>query len=389
MSEYDVVIVGGAAMGSATAYYLGLLDPSLSVAVVEMDSSYEFSSTLRSEGNLRVQFNLEENIRMSMFTMRLLDSFADDMEIDGWRPDPAPRRQGNLFLIDDAGVGLAQAGLDLQVALGCDVEWLEPNDIAIRWPALRAQGIVGATFGPADGFIDPSAVLHGLRRNAIKLGAHYIEAQVTAIDTDGDRVAGVTLADGSRLSSAAVVNCAGGWSKALAATAGIHIPVEPVMRKVYLVDSQLVASQLPNVFLPSGVYAIPEGDSSFEMGWSRPSDPVGFDFTFSRAGFEESIWPELVATLPAFDELAVTGGWRGLYAMNTLDNNAILGEWPTLGAYFNASGFSGHGFQHTPAMGRYLAELITDSPISLDLSRLGPQRIIDGIPLSENAGRII
>ncbi|NND03913.1 MAG: FAD-dependent oxidoreductase, partial [Acidimicrobiia bacterium] len=177
MSTYDVIIVGGGAMGSATAYYLGLIDPSLTVAVIEKDPTYEFSSTLRSEGNLRIQFNLEENIRMSQFAMSLMETFPDDFEVDGWRPDPAPRRQGNLFLVDEATVDAAKTGLELQLSLGCAVEWLDAREIARRWPDLVTTGVVGATFGSADGMIDPSAVLHALRRNAVKLGAEYRTAE--------------------------------------------------------------------------------------------------------------------------------------------------------------------------------------------------------------------
>jgi len=389
MPSYDVVIVGGSAMGSAAAYYLGLLDPSLSVAVIEKDPTYEFSSTLRSEGNLRTQFNLEENIRMSQYTMSLLSSFADDMEIDGWRPDPAPRRQGNLFLVDEANAEAAKAGLELQLSLGCAVEWLDVAAIFDRWPILVTDGIVGATFGSSDGLVDQSAVLHGMRRNAIRLGADYLTSEVAGIDVHNGSVSGVRLTSGVTLGAGVVVNCAGGWAAQLAATAGVELPVEPVMRSVYLVNAPFAASGLPGVFLPNGVYALPEGSNSFEMGWSRPTDPIGFDFTFSRVGFEEQIWPELIAVLPQFDQLSVTGGWCGIYAVNTQDSNAILGEWPTLAGYFNANGFSGHGFQHTPAMGRYLAELITGAPVTIDLSRLGPQRILDGEPLHELAGRII
>ncbi len=133
MAGYDVVIVGGGAMGSAAAYYLKSLAGDVSVAVVEKDPSYEYCSTLRSDGNLRIQFNLEENIRMSQYTLELLESFADDMEIDGWRPDPAPKRQGNLFLAEDDEARVhAEAGMAAQRALGCDVEWLDGATIAER-----------------------------------------------------------------------------------------------------------------------------------------------------------------------------------------------------------------------------------------------------------------
>jgi len=389
MDAYDAAIVGGAATGSATAFYLSQFEPNMRIAVVEMDPAYEFCSTLRSDGNLRVQFNLEENIRMSLFTLQLLESFEDDMAVGGWRPDPAPRHQGNLFLANEAGVAAAQAGVETQRALGCEVKWLEPDEIARRWPAYRASGIAGATFGPRDGSIDPHAVMHAFRRRAASRGVDYLAAEATAIETASGAVAGLRLADGTMVETPVIVNCAGGWAAGLARTAGVELPVEPVMRTVYTVETEIDVAGLPSVFTPAGSYALPEGGGTFAVARSLPTDPVGFDFRFSRSGFEESVWPDLAATLPAFERLIVSGGWTGIYAVNILDGNAILGEWPALPGFYIATGFSGHGFQHTPAMGRYLAELITGQSPSIDLSRLGPERVLTGSRVHENAGRII
>lgn len=392
MASHDVVVIGGSAMGSATAYHLGLLAPDLDVAVVEKEPSYEHCSTLRSDGNLRVQFNLEENVRMSLHTFDLLDTFSEDMSIDGWRPEPAHRPQGNLFLSDAAGLEAAHAGIELQRSLGCEVQWLDPDEIAARWPSYAIAGdvdVVGGVFGPRDGPIDPTAVLEGLRRNAERLGATYLADEVTEVTTDGGRATGVRLAEGGRLDAGAVVVCAGGWSTRLVATAGVEIPVEPVMRTVHVVETPIEVDALPSIFLPTGLYVLPEGTRTSQIAWSTDDDPVGFDFTYHRRGFQEVVWPELLRVLPAFDAARVVGGWCGIYAVNTLDHNAILGAWPALEGLWLATGFSGHGFQHTPAMGRHLAELLTDVEPTLDLSRLAPQRIIDGTPVREHAGRII
>jgi len=386
---YDVVIVGGGVMGSATAYYLRRLDPAVSVALVEKDPTYEHCSTLRSDGNVRVQFNLEENIRMSLFAMEVLETFSDDMELEGWRPDPAMRKQGNLFLADAPGEDAARAGMGSQLRLGGNVEWLTADEIAQRYPAFETTGVVGGTLGPDDGSVDPNAVLHGYRRNAARLGAHYIVATAEAIEVTGGRVSGVRMASGDVLSTGVAVNAAGGWAGQLAGSAGIVLPVQPVMRTVYTIETEFSTNGLPSIFLPSGLYVIPEGDNHFVVAWSRPGDPVGFDFTFSRTAFNEVVWPEIVAVLPNWDRISVTGGWTGIYAVNTLDGNAILGEWPEVAGCYLANGFSGHGFQHSPAVGRHMAELILGLTPSLDLTRLGPQRVVDGTPLYEHAGRII
>ncbi len=390
LNRYDVVIVGGAAMGSATAYYLQRLDPSLSVVVLERDMSFERASTTLSAANVRVQFNLEENIRISQYALEVLDTFADDMALGGFRPEVSARHHGNLFLTLEEHKADAMAGLETQKALGCDVSWLDGAEVERRWPVFAGHGCAGATFGPRDGSVDPSAVLSGYRRNAAARGVEYVEADVDSLLRDEDRIRGVQLVGGEVVEAPVVLNCAGAWSPALLEAIGVAIPVLPMMRNIFVVETPLQwEGTIPSVFLPSGVYLLPEHDGSFLAGWSQPDDPVGFDFVFRRARFYDLIWPELVEGLPAFDRLEVAGGWAGLYAVNTFDGNAIVGEWPEVHGLHVCTGFSGHGFQQCHAVGRYLAELVLGRDHALDLTRLGPRRIIDGEPLREHSGRII
>lgn len=386
---FDVVIVGGAVMGAATAYYLKTLEPAVRVVVVERDPSYRRASTVLSDGNIRVQFNLEENIRMSQFALRELDDFSDRMAVGDWRPDPAARHQGNLFLTDLGGRDAAEAGLTRQRALGCDVEWLEAEAIHDRYPAYRGEGYEAGTLGPLDGSVDPTAVLNGYVRKSASLGAEFMTAEAERIIVVDGGVAGVTSRDGERVAATVVVNAAGAWCAPLAATAGARVPVVPVVRSVYVVDTRVETAGLPSIFLPSGLYLIPEAGRRFLVGWSQPDDPVGYDFTFARERFYERVWPELGTSLPAFEALHLVGGWAGLYEVNTLDGNAIVGEWPEVRGLYLANGFSGHGFQQCHAVGRHLAESILGRPPSIDLTRFGPQRVIDGTPVPEHAGRII
>jgi FAD-dependent oxidoreductase domain-containing protein 1 len=378
-------------MGWATAYHLLRLEPDMEVVVLERDPSLRYSSSLLSDGNVRIQFNLEENIAISRFAMQTLETFSDDFSLGEFVPDPQMRKQGNLFLVDEAGRDAAVLGLATQQAMGCDSEWLDKSVVEARFPALVSDGLVGGTYGPNDGSVDPNAVIEGYRRNAIAEGARATAADVISVTARHDRVTGVALADGSSLDSALVVVCAGAWSPSLLETAGVAIPVEPVMRTVYVVAGDVVGGDsLPSVFLPSGVYVLPENDGTYLIAWSTDDDPVGFDFTPApRSRFYEVIWPELASSLPAFDRLEVIRSWAGLYAQNRLDANAIIGEWPGIKGLFQATGFSGHGFQQCHAVGRHLAELIAEREPSLDLSRLGPQRILDNQPLLEHAGRII
>ncbi|HKY46771.1 MAG TPA: FAD-binding oxidoreductase [Acidimicrobiia bacterium] len=386
---YDVVIVGGGVMGAATAYYLKDLEPSVRVAVVERDPSYRQSSTVLSDGNVRIQFNLEENIRMSQFGLEALRDFGERMAVGDWKPEPAARHQGNLFLSDEAHRHEAEIGLQRQRSLGCIVDWLDAAEIYRRFPPYDGAGYAGGTLGPLDGSVDPTAVLTGYVRKSASLGVEYLIAEAVAFTRAGSAITGVNLADRSHLAASVVVNATGAWCAPLAATVQVDLPVLPVMRTVYTVETSIDNAGLPSVFLPSGLYVIPEAGGRFLVGWSQPDDPVGFDFTFSRGKFYELIWPELGTQLPAFEALNLAGGWAGLYEVNTLDGNAILGQWPGLDGLYLANGFSGHGFQHAHAVGRHIAELILGRPASLDLSRFGPQRIIDREPIFEYAGRLI
>ncbi len=376
-------------MGCATAYYLLLAEPSLDIAVVEPDPTYARASTTLSDGNVRIQFNLIENIQMSQFTMEVEATFGNDMEVGGSRPEVAARHQGNLFMVDATIRDVALQGMTLQQTLGCRVSWLDHDEVTSRYPAFRSPLLVGGTLGEDDGSVDPSAVLHGYRRKIGAMGAHFVETRVERISRKHGHITGVVLETGDQLTAPVVVNSAGAWAASVAATAGVDLPIEPVMRNVFVVDTKIDTEALPSVFVPSGLYLIPEHGTTFLMAWSLPDDPVGYDFVVHRQRFYDRIWPELARYFPAFDALEVTGGWAGLYAVNTLDGNAILGEWPELAGLYLANGFSGHGFQHCHAAGRHLAEEILDLPRSLDLSRLGAQRILDGTPLYEHAGRII
>lgn len=376
-------------MGSSAAYHLLAADPTLSVAVLERDPTYRFASTALTDGNVRIQFNLEENIRISRYTLQVLETFADEMETAAFRPEPAPRREGNLFLVDEAGREAAMSGLATQRSLGCRVEWLDADAIAAAFPALTTAGLVGGTFGPDDGRVDANAMLRGYRLKAIALGAEYLTIEAMTIMTASGRVTGVTT-QSDTIGAGAVLVAAGAWTPGLLAPLGIDLPVIPVMRTVYVVGSTVATAGLPSWFLPSGAYALPEGARTWAMAWSRDTDPIGFDFTpAGHERFEDVVWPELVEHVPAFDALRVESSWAGLYDVNTLDGNAIVGEWPGIAGLHVAVGFSGHGFQQAPAVGRYLAEEIRGASHALDLWRFGPQRVIDGVPLLEHAGRII
>lgn len=386
----DVLIVGGAATGWATAHHLNRLDPSLRVIVIEQDPTLARSSTMLSESNVRIQFNLDENIAMSKYGMECIDEFGTLLEIDGERPHVGRRKQGNLFLVDEGGRDSAMAGLENQRRFGGNVEWLEIEEVARRFPVATSENFIGATFGADDGPVDANDVVSAYRRRAIHGGVQRLTGRVDSLVTKENTIHGVVI-DGGIIEGDAVVVAAGAWSPGLLATVGVTVPVEPVMRTIYVVEGSFTEKgPFPSIFLPSGAYIFPELGPAVLMAWSTDDDPVGFDFTPApRSHFYEVIWPEIASNLPAFDSLQVARSWAGLYAQNRLDANAIVGEWPGITDLYLATGFSGHGYQHCHAMGRHLAELATGNVPSIDLSRFGPERILTGDAYPENPGRII
>jgi len=192
------------------------------------------------------------------------------------------------------------------------------------------------------------------------------------------------LESGEDLLAPVVVNCAGAWAAELARSVGVDLPVAPVKRQAFVVETpEPFGRPLPLTVFPSGLYFRSEAPGLLLVGKSLDDDPEGYSFSWQESRFTDLLWPELARWAPAFDRLRLVRGWAGLYAVNTLDGNAILGEWPALKGLFHANGFSGHGLQQAPAVGRYLAEIILGTEPTLDLSALGAERIVEGRLLAE------
>lgn len=381
---YDMIIAGGGIMGASTAYHLMKAEPRLRLAVVERDPSYSRSSTPLSVGNIRVQFSLRQNILISLYTLEVLDRFEEEMAVEDEAPAVLFRPEGNLFLVDPDGEETARKAYALQRGLRCDVEWWAPAAIRDRYPLYRPAGYVGATFGARDGHLDPYGFLMAYRRKARAMGASWITGCVREILIRQGRVRGVALDGGRNLTAPVVVNCTGAWAAETVRSAGVQLPIVPVKRQVYsLKPAVQPAGALPLTVLPSGLYFRSETGGLIVLGKSMADDPKGMDFSWDKERFVERLWPELVRFVPAFERLKVMRGWAGLYAVNRLDSNAVLGPWPELEGLYLANGFSGHGLQQAPAVGRYLSERILSRPVTLDLSVFSPNRILENRPLSE------
>jgi FAD-dependent oxidoreductase domain-containing protein 1 len=381
---YDVIIVGGGIMGCSTAYYLVSGDDRLNIAVIEPDPTYTLASTTLSMANVRIQFSLKENIQISQYAGKIFETFADDMAVDGIKPGIDYKREGNLFLIDNQDREAAGDVLALQKSLGCQVEWWSIETIKQHFPLYEPIGLAGGTFGPNDGHLDPYSLLMGYKNKARTLGVTFITDKVLEITRNSRGVSGVMLAANKRLEAEIVINCAGAWAAAIARTAGVNLPVRPRKRQVFVLDAAVKPGKpLPLTILPSGLYFRTDTGGQILLGKSMEEDPAEFEFTWHQERFPDHLWPELVTIVPGFDRLKLVRGWAGLYAENTFDGNAILGEWPECRGFYLANGFSGHGLQQAPAVGRYLSELILQRKPTLDLSIFTPQRIFANKPISE------
>jgi FAD-dependent oxidoreductase domain-containing protein 1 len=388
MDHYDVVIVGGAAVGSAAAYFLAA-QPQFDgrLLVLEQDFSYQRCATTLSVASVRHQFSTPENIRMSMFGSEFIARLGEQLAVDGEAPDVGWHEGGYLFLASPSGVDTLRANHRTQRELGARVQLLDPQALQRRFPWLHCADLAGASLGlRGEGWLDAYALMMALRRKAISLGAEYRQARVTGLQRSGHRLHAVSLADGTRIGCGTLINAAGSGAAALARSAGIHLPVQARKRCVFHVRSPALTPGCPLVIDPSGVYFRPEG-SGWLCGVAPPedADPPSEDFEVQHGLFDELLWPVLAARVPGFEALRVQRAWAGHYDVNLLDHNMILGAHPDIDNLLFANGFSGHGLQHSPAVGRALSELVLLGGYrSLDLSRLGWARVLRGEPLRES-----
>ncbi|MGO8920746.1 MAG: NAD(P)/FAD-dependent oxidoreductase [Stellaceae bacterium] len=388
--QCDVAIIGGGVIGSAIACRLAR-EPGFqgSIAVLERDPSYAQAASALSVSAIRQQFSSPINIALSLYGIAFLREAARHLAVEGEAPPALGLNEaGYLFLADAAGRPRLEAAHALQQRLGADIALLSPAALAARFPWLDTEGVAAGTLGlSGEGWFDGYALLQAFRRKARAQGVAYRRAEVVGIERAGRRVAALRLADGARLACGLAVIAAGPGSGSVAALAGIELPVEPRKRSVFVFACRAALPGCPLLIDPGGVYVRPEGDR-FLAGVSPPPerDPPAGDFALDHALFDEVIWPALARRVPGFAELKLTGGWAGHYDFNRFDQNGLVGPHPALDNLLCATGFSGHGLQQAPAVGRGVAELIAYGAYrSLDLSPLALTRLAENRPLRELA----
>jgi sarcosine oxidase len=384
----DVVIVGGAIIGASIATFLAMRpDFDGRIVVVERDPTFRTSSTTLSAASIRLQFSTPLNIEISRFGVELVKHPDRYLAVDGEVPELDFVENGYLFLATEAGLATLEHNHAIQRGLDVPVVLLSPDDLRRRFPWMNVGDLAAASLGLQDeGWFDAHALLQGFRRRARSLGVVERIGEVVAIERDGDRVSAVRLTDGSRIAADWVVNAAGPRAADVARMVEVELPVRPRKRLVFHLDAPVRLGAAPLTIDPSGIYFRPEGPSyiaGFSPREGEP-DPDTLDLGTDLAPFESFVWPALAHRAPGFDQVRLLDSWAGHYEVNTLDHNAIVGPHPKLTNLLFANGFSGHGLQQAPAVGRGLAEWICNGRYqTLDLAPLGYERIERHQPIRE------
>ena len=385
MKSFDIVIVGGAIVGSSVAWALREEGFAGSIAVIERDPQFASAATTLSCASNRQQFSIPENIRLSQYTLclfrRLKDEFGSDAEI-GFH------ERGYLILAGPEGLPILKANHAVQMKQGADIVLEDAEALKRRFPWMSGEGITAGAYGlSGEGWFDAHAYLQLFRKALRTRDVTLLAGQATAIGRAGDRVTSVTLDTGENLAAGIVINAAGTNAGRVAELAGIELPVEPRKRSVFVFDARERIADMPLLVDPSGIYVRPEGSVYITGGaepeeTDGPADPDDFEPDWNL--FEETIWPVLAARIPACEAIKATRAWAGHYDYNTLDQNAVIGRHPQLANFIFANGFSGHGLQQAPAVGRAVAELIVHGGYrTIDCSVFGYKRIAEGRPYRE------
>ena len=392
-NSYDVVIVGGAMLGSSVAWFTATNpDFNGSILVVEKDPTYEFTSTVHTNSCMRQQFSNEVNIRVSQFAADFVKNFREYMGGDERVPHPILQSYGYMYLADNAEFAATlKKGQEIQAKLGAGTKHMTAEEIKADYQFYNLDDILVGNHNLIDeGYFDGNTLFDWWKRSARERGVEYLTNEVVAMtkSSDGSKVESVTLASGEVVTCGTVVNCSGPRAALTAAMAGVDIPVEPRKRYTFIFDAETPLDRdLPLTIDPSGVHMRSEG-TYYLAGCPPDDDPaVDFDdFVQDHSIWEEKVWPVLATRIPAFERIKLINSWAGHYAYNTFDQNAIVGPHTKVTNFIFVNGFSGHGFQQSPAMGRGVSELLTYGEYrTLDLSAFGYERIEKGEKFPEKA----
>jgi glycine/D-amino acid oxidase-like deaminating enzyme len=391
-TSYDVVIIGGAIMGSSTAWFLSdNPDFTGSVLVVEKDPSYEFSSTAHTNSCMRQQFSNTLNVQISQFAADFVKNLRRHMGGDVRVPELDIQNYGYLYLADtEKFAQTLRENQQVQLDAGAETKLLSADEIAARYPFYNVDDIVLGSINTKDeGYWDGGAVFDWFRRSARERGVEYVQGEVVAMACENAKVTSVTLASGDVVSCGQVVNASGPRAARTSEMAGIPMPVEPRKRFTWIFSAETPLDiELPLTIDPTGVHFRQDGPETYLAGCPADPDPaVAYDdFHIDHNRWQDHVWPIIATRIPKFEAIKVVTEWAGHYAFNTFDQNAILGAHPEVSNFVFQNGFSGHGLQQSPAMGRATAEWLTYGEFrTLDMAPFTFERVLNNDPIVEKA----
>ena len=391
--NYDVIIVGGAMYGASVSWFLAdNPDFDGSILVVERDPTYTACSTVHTNSCIRQQFSREINVRISQFGAAFVKNLRHYMGGDERVPNLPIQSYGYLYLSDNAAFStVLKESQQVQEACGAGTKILTAEEIKRDYPFYNVDDIVSGSHNQIDeGYFDGGTLFDWWRRSGKEKGVEFVGNEVISMqkNTAGTRVESVTLKSGEVVSCGTVVNASGPKAVLTSRMAGIELPVEPRKRHTFIFDAeQPLDRDLPLTIDPTGVHM--RTDGQYYLAGCAPDEDLAVDYDDyepDHSIWQEKVWPIIANRIPQFEAIKLVNSWVGHYAFNTLDQNAILGPHSVVENFIFVNGFSGHGLQQSPAMGRGIAELITYGDYrSLDLSPFRFDRIERNEPFNEKA----
>jgi glycine/D-amino acid oxidase-like deaminating enzyme len=391
--NYDVVIVGGAMYGSSVSWFLAdNPDFDGSILVVERDPTYTACSTVHTNSCIRQQFSREINVRISQFGAAFVKNLRNYMGGDQRVPNLAIQSYGYLYLSDNEAFStVLKESQQVQEACGAGTKILTAEEIKRDYPFYNVDDIVSGSHNRIDeGYFDGGTLFDWWRRSGKEKGVEFVGNEVVSMqkNTAGTRVESVTLKSGEVVSCGTIVNASGPRAVLTSRMAGIELPVEPRKRHTFIFAAeQPLDRDLPLTIDPTGVHM--RTDGQYYLAGCAPDEDLAVDYDDyepDHSIWQEKVWPIIANRIPQFEAIKLVNSWVGHYAFNTLDQNAILGPHSVVENFIFVNGFSGHGLQQSPAMGRGIAELITYGDYrSLDLSPFRFDRIERNEPFNEKA----
>ena len=383
--NYDIVIIGGGIIGSSVAYHLARDGRAGTIAVIERDMTYSEAATPRGSGGIRQLFSLPENIEMARYGLDFYKKFDQIMSSKGDQISISFRRQGYLFVSDAGNEKVMEQNFHNQQKMGVKAQLLDNTNLEQLFPSIYNNDLKLAVYSPDDAWIDAYSALNGFKSKARELGVTYVSEEISSANIQNKKIKSLKCAEGPTVRGEVFILATGAWSGEIAKYFDVNIPVEPMSRESYFFRCDKEIEPLPFIKTETDLAFRPEGNG-FTGGMPDWSVKGGWNWELSPTRFEDTVWPSLAHRIPAMKTIKLERSWRGHYARNNLDYNAIIGPWAANPHnLLIATGFSGHGIMHAPATGLAISELVLEGRYkTIDLTRFGTERVLAEKPYRES-----